>query len=142
MILFIIITGSIKSDPNNWKIDSTTIPVENNAGEGGFFPYGFEGTLQGAAISFFAYVGIDFILVSGEKVANPKKSIPKAIIFSIFAICIIYVCISTVLTLMLPYYLHVSTLKLFLIKKKYLNFFPGHKHTISQRFCDLRLGVR
>ena len=92
--------GLIKSNLSNWNLSVESIPSEIEAGEGGFFPYGIEGTLAGAATCFFGYVGFDSIATSGEETKNPQKSIPIAICASLFFVFLAYFGVSSSLTLM------------------------------------------
>ncbi|XP_034656071.1 cationic amino acid transporter 3 isoform X1 [Drosophila subobscura] len=102
---FVIIAGAIKADFTNWTVDPSTVSANATIGSGGYFPFGFEGTLQGAATCFFGFVGFDCIATTGEEVRNPRKNIPQSILLSLLIIFLCYFGVSTVLTLMLPYYL-------------------------------------
>ncbi|XP_037807745.1 cationic amino acid transporter 2 isoform X2 [Lucilia sericata] len=110
ILLFVIIAGSIKANFSNWTIDvdtvnKTEIPPDTDLGMGGFFPFGFTGTLKGAATCFFGFVGFDCIATTGEEVQNPRKNIPRSILLSLLVIFLCYFGVSTVITLMVPYYL-------------------------------------
>nr|CAD7199989.1 unnamed protein product [Timema douglasi] len=104
VVLFVIIAGSWKANPQNWKISKQDIPPGVNGGKGGFLPFGFVGALKGAATCFYGFVGFDCIATTGEEVKNPQKAIPVAIITSLVIIFFSYFGISTVLTMMWPYY--------------------------------------
>ncbi|XP_015370694.1 PREDICTED: high affinity cationic amino acid transporter 1-like [Diuraphis noxia] len=102
IMILVIVGGSFHIDFKNWSLPKSEVP--NWAGEGGFWPYGLQGALQGAATCFYGYVGFDCIAASGEEVKNPQKSLPLAIILSLFIVFLAYSGVSAVLTLMIPYY--------------------------------------
>ncbi|TMW50794.1 hypothetical protein DOY81_004123 [Sarcophaga bullata] len=110
ILLFVIIAGSVKANFSNWSIDvdavnKTDMAPDTELGAGGFFPFGFTGTLKGAATCFFGFVGFDCIATTGEEVQNPRKNIPRSILLSLLVIFLCYFGVSTVITLMVPYYL-------------------------------------
>ncbi|CAL7935615.1 unnamed protein product [Xylocopa violacea] len=104
-ILVIIVAGSIKADPANWRIPAESIPSNvTHAGSGGFMPFGFTGVMVGAAKCFYGFVGFDAVATTGEEAKNPQRNIPIAIVISLVIILMAYFSISTVLTMMWPYY--------------------------------------
>lgn len=103
IVLFVIIAGSIKADTTNWHIKANS--TDPHIGNGGFFPFGVEGMIKGAATCFYGFVGFDCIATTGEEVKNPKKAIPLSIILSLTIIFLAYFGTSVVVTLMVPYYL-------------------------------------
>uniref|UniRef100_A0A8D8WU16 Cationic amino acid transporter 2 n=1 Tax=Cacopsylla melanoneura TaxID=428564 RepID=A0A8D8WU16_9HEMI len=105
-VVTIVLSGSTKLNFANWTIPRQSIPPQyrSTAGNGGFFPFGVSGVMAGAAKCFFGYVGFDAIATTGEEAKNPRRNIPLSIILSLTVVFICYLCISVVLTLVIPYY--------------------------------------
>ena len=61
-----------------------------------FAPFGIPGIAESAALLFFAFTGYARIATLAEEVAEPKKTIPKAIIITIITAILLYVMISVV----------------------------------------------
>ena len=95
----------ILADPANWRIPIEDIHNETkNPGSGGFMPFGISGVMIGAAKCFYGFVGFDAVATTGEEAKNPQRNIPIAIVISLIIIFTAYFSISTVLTMMWPYY--------------------------------------
>ena len=89
IILFIVISvGAFYINPANWNP---------------FAPNGLSGVLKGVAGVFFAYIGFDAISTTAEECKNPRKDLPKAMIYSLVITTVIYILISLILTGMVYY---------------------------------------
>lgn len=104
-IFVVIIAGSIKANPSNWSIPKEDIPEGLEAGDGGFMPFGIAGVLAGAAKCFYGFVGFDCVATAGEEAKNAKKNIPLAMLLTLLICVVVYIAISTILTMIWPYYL-------------------------------------
>lgn len=81
-------------------VASMNVRLENWAN---FFPFGWIGVAEGAALVFFAYIGFDALSTAVEEALEPQHSIPIAIIASLIICTIIYIVVSGLLTGIVPY---------------------------------------
>src|SRR5216110_526978 len=68
-----------------------------------FQPKGWGGTLAGAAVVFFAYIGFDAVSTVAEETKNPARDLPIGIIASLVICTIFYVVVAAVFTGAMPY---------------------------------------
>lgn len=68
-----------------------------------FFPFGWNGAMEGAALVFFAYIGFDALSTAVEETVNPQRNVPIGIIFSLLFCTLIYIIVSLLLTGIVPY---------------------------------------
>jgi basic amino acid/polyamine antiporter, APA family len=59
-------------------------------------PSGFNGTVDAAALIFFAYIGFDAISTSGEEAKDPSKDLPFAILGALLICTLIYILVAVV----------------------------------------------
>ena len=59
-------------------------------------PHGFNGTVDAAALIFFAYIGFDAISTSGEEAENPSRDLPFAIIGALLICTLLYIVVAVV----------------------------------------------
>src|SRR5882724_10224502 len=69
-----------------------------------FQPTGWGGTLAGAAVVFFAYIGFDAVSTVAEETKNPSRDLPIGIIASLIICTIFYVVVAAVFTGLIPYH--------------------------------------
>jgi APA family basic amino acid/polyamine antiporter len=69
-----------------------------------FQPTGWGGTLAGAAVVFFAYIGFDAVSTVAEETRNPARDLPIGIIASLIICTVLYVVVAAVFTGLIPYH--------------------------------------
>lgn len=72
------------------------IPAVSLANLQPFAPTGWAGVTRAAALLFFAFTGYARIATLGEEVSNPKKTIPRAIIITLFTSVVLYAAVAFV----------------------------------------------
>jgi APA family basic amino acid/polyamine antiporter len=91
-----IILSNLPAYTPNW--DPFIPPPTGADGE-----FGWSGILRAASIVFFAYIGFEAVSTAGQEAKNPGKDMPFGIIGSLLACTVIYILVSIVLTMIVPY---------------------------------------
>jgi APA family basic amino acid/polyamine antiporter len=68
-----------------------------------FLPFGWSGVFSGASLIFFAYIGFDQVSTAAEEARDPQRTMPRAIILSLFICTALYIAVSGILTGMVKY---------------------------------------
>ncbi len=61
-----------------------------------FIPFGFTGVTLGVALFFWSFTGFEAIVMPTEEVKNPAKTIPWAMILTIFIVLLVYTLLALV----------------------------------------------
>lgn len=88
VILLVILLGLFYVNPGNWS---------------DFAPNGFTGVMKGVSAVFFAYIGFDALSTTAEECNNPRRDLPRAMIYSLVICTILYISLALVLTGMVSY---------------------------------------
>jgi APA family basic amino acid/polyamine antiporter len=88
IVLTVIVLGCFYITPANWSP---------------FLPNGFSGVMKGVSGVFFAYIGFDAISTTAEECENPKRDLPKGMIYSLLICTVLYILVALVLTGMVNY---------------------------------------
>jgi APA family basic amino acid/polyamine antiporter len=83
IVLLVIAVGAFYVNPANWSP---------------FAPNGVSGVLRGVSAVFFAYIGFDAITTTAEECKNPRRDLPRGMIFSLVICTVLYIAIALVLT--------------------------------------------
>ncbi len=92
ILLFVSILGFVYADVSNWTLEGK-----------GFMPYGFSGVVMGAFACFWALSGFETISTSVEEAKDPQKSVPWATGISLIIVTVLYIAMSSAVTLVMPY---------------------------------------
>ncbi|ARU61746.1 amino acid permease [Tumebacillus avium] len=68
-----------------------------------FLPFGFKGVLEASALVFFAYIGFDAVASAAEESRDPRRDLPRGIIYSLVVCTLFYVVVSAVMTGIVEY---------------------------------------
>jgi APA family basic amino acid/polyamine antiporter len=68
-----------------------------------FMPNGFAGTLSGAAIVFFAFIGFDAVSTVAEETKDPKRDLPMGILLGLAICTLVYVIVAAAFTGLISY---------------------------------------
>lgn len=68
-----------------------------------FLPFGWMGVIQGAALTFNAFIGFDVIAMTAEETVNPKRNLPLAIIITFIICASLYILVAAILTGIVSY---------------------------------------
>src|SRR5579863_8378985 len=98
VVLFFIAVGIDHINGANYHL-----PAGPATGAGGYFPFGWEGMLGGAAFIFFAYIGFDAVSTTAEEAKNPGKDLPFGIIMSLVICTVLYIVVVAILNGMVPF---------------------------------------
>jgi APA family basic amino acid/polyamine antiporter len=59
-----------------------------------FFPNGINGTMNGTAVIFFAFLGFNTIAMMSEETKDPRRTIPRALLLAFIVTFVLYVSIA------------------------------------------------
>nr|WP_188648678.1 amino acid permease [Marinithermofilum abyssi] len=88
IILLFIVIGIWYVKPSNWTP---------------FVPFGSSGIFAAAAMVFSAFLGFDAITTASEEARNPRRDVPRGILFSLLICTLLYMIVAAVMTGIVPY---------------------------------------
>ncbi|MDE1190749.1 MAG: amino acid permease [Arachidicoccus sp.] len=68
-----------------------------------FLPNGMNGVLKGVSSVFFAYIGFDAISTTAEECSNPRRDMPRGMLYSLMICTVIYILVALVITGLVNY---------------------------------------
>jgi len=103
VLLFVTVCGAVYGQLSNWTHPDFSGNVTMLSVDSSFFPFGWTGTLQGAATCFWAFSGFEMISCAVEESRNPRRDIPVATAITMLLVTTLYLGTAAGLTLLIPY---------------------------------------
>eukprot|EP01083_Nonionella_stella_P165519 550846_1 len=106
LLLLFVLCGSFLVDTDIWvhPCDHIEFGIEcKSDAKNSFFPYGIDGTLSGALIATWAFMGLETIVTVAEECVAPIRDIPRAIYISLLFVAVLYVAVIMVIHGMVPF---------------------------------------
>ncbi len=91
LVLFMSFGALYYSEPDNWILMTTATKQ-----------YTMTGVWRGATSSFFGYIGFDEVCCVAGEAINPAVNLPKAILYTLFIVTLLYMIAAIGLTGMVP----------------------------------------
>lgn len=83
VVILVIVVGAFYVNPGNWSP---------------FAPNGMGGVLKGVSAVFFAYIGFDAITTTAEECKDPRRDLPRGMLYSLVICTVLYIAVALVLT--------------------------------------------
>lgn len=83
VVVLVIVVGAFYVNPGNWSP---------------FAPNGMGGVLKGVSAVFFAYIGFDAITTTAEECKDPRRDLPRGMLYSLVICTVLYIAVALVLT--------------------------------------------
>jgi APA family basic amino acid/polyamine antiporter len=64
---------------------------------------GFSLLVQGAALTFYSFVGFEDMINVSEEVVNPRRNFPRAVIMAVAIVTVVYIAVSITVVSVVPY---------------------------------------
>lgn len=94
-IVAFVVVAAPATEAKNWQ---PWLP----ANRGAFGAFGISGVVQGAAMLFFSYCGVEALATATPEAKDPQRGPPVAIAFTLATCLVLYVAVAVVLTGVVP----------------------------------------
>jgi basic amino acid/polyamine antiporter, APA family len=101
VMAFILAGGYFLLRNPSVAVENWTPFIAPNTGDWGH--YGWSGVFRASGVIFFAYIGFDAVSTAAQEAKNPQRDMPIGILGSLVICTILYILVSGILTMMVPF---------------------------------------